>query len=327
MAVLVSGGAGYIGSVCVERLLAAGEDVVVLDDLSRGHREALAPGARFVEGDLRRSADLDRAFAAAAVDCVMHFAAHSQVPESMADPGKYFGDNVGGGVALLEAMRRHGARDFLFSSTAAVYGSPRTIPIREDDPTEPTNPYGESKLMLETVLRWYGVRHGFRHVALRYFNAAGATETHGEDHEPETHLIPIVLDAAAGKREAVEVYGEDYETPDGTCVRDYIHVGDLAEAHRLALGVLRAGRTGVYNLGNGEGFSVRQVIETARKVTGREIRARVGPRRLGDPPVLVASSERARAELGWRPEHASLEAIVASAWRWRLEHPHGYRKG
>jgi UDP-glucose 4-epimerase len=326
MAVLVTGGAGYIGSVCVEHLLGSGEEVVVFDNLSRGHREAVPDGARFFEGDLLSPEDLEGVFASARFDCVMHFAAHSQVPESMSDPGKYFGDNVGGGVAILEGMRRHNVPAFLFSSTAAVYGTPHSIPIREDDPTVPTNPYGESKLMLETVLSWYARLHSIRSVRLRYFNAAGATADRGEDHDPETHLIPVVLEAAAGKRAAVEIYGEDYGTKDGTCVRDYIHVSDLAEAHRLALLKLRAGGSGVFNLGNGAGFSVREVIETARRVTGRDIPVRVGPRRPGDPPALVASSERASAELGWTAKRADLAEIIESSWRWSRAHPEGYGK-
>lgn len=318
MRVLVTGGAGYIGSVVAERLLEAGHDVVVLDNLSRGHRDAVPERARFVPGDLREAAGVRDALTGSAVTAVVHMAADALVGESMADPARYYGNNVGGALALLEAMRGAGVGILVFSSTAAVYGEPARQPIEEGDPTRPTNPYGETKLAVERALGWYGLAYGLRSISLRYFNAAGATERRGERHDPETHLIPLVLQAAAGQRPAVTVFGDDYPTRDGTCVRDYVHVADLADAHVRALEALAAGHgTAAYNLGcGGEGYSVAEVIEVARRITGRTIPVEMGRRRPGDPAVLVASSARITGELGWRPARQDLAVIVESAWRW-----------
>jgi UDP-glucose 4-epimerase len=322
--VLVTGGAGYIGSVVVEELLRDGHAVVVYDSLAKGHRGAVAPEAAFVEGDLRDGDRLRAALRGHAVEAVVHMAADSLVGESVQDPAKYYRNNVGAGLALLDAMRDVGVARLVFSSTAAVYGEPAKQPIEESDPTAPTNPYGETKLAFERALAWYAPAYGLRYASLRYFNAAGATARCGEVHSPETHLIPLVLQAAAGQQPHVTVFGEDYPTRDGTCVRDYIHVVDLARAHVLALGILDE-RSAIYNLGcGGEGYSVREVIETARGVTGREVPLRMGPRRAGDPAVLIASSDRIKRELGWRPAHQDLRAIVASAWAWLQAHPQGY---
>ena len=326
MAVLVTGGAGYIGSHCVAALLARGERVVVVDNLSQGHRAAVLGGTLCV-GDLRDASFLDDVFRGHDVESVVHFAAHSLVGESMRDPAKYYHNNVYGTLCLLEAMRRHGVGRIVFSSTAAVYGEPETVPIPESAATRPTNAYGATKLAIEEMMRWFDAAYGIRYISLRYFNAAGAHEggAIGEDHNPETHLVPIVLAVALGKRPHVEIYGDDYPTADGTCVRDYIHVDDLAEAHLLALDRLRAGAgSGVYNLGTGRGYSVREIIETARRVTGHPIPAVVTARRPGDPAVLIASSEKARRELGWRPRRESVEDVVRSAWRWHRSHPDGY---
>jgi UDP-glucose 4-epimerase len=324
--VLVVGGAGYIGSHMVKDLLQAGCEVVTLDNLSRGHR-ALVPGGEFVEGDLGDARALDGIFSRRRIDAVMHFAAFSLVGESVADPLPYYRNNVANTVTLLDRMREHGISRFIFSSTAAVYGEPDRVPIAEDHPCAPTNPYGESKLAVEHLLRDCAAAYGLRFVALRYFNAAGADAdgTLGERHQPETHLIPIVLQTATGERERVTIFGEDYPTADGTCIRDYVHVTDLAQAHRLALESLMAGAAGgTYNLGNSKGYSVRQVIETARRVTGRPIPATAAERRPGDPAVLVADSTRVRRELGWKPRYEDLEAIIGTAWRW---HQREHRRG
>jgi len=326
MNVLVTGGAGYIGSVVCERLAAEGHAATVVDDLSTGHREAVPSGVELGVADLRDRAGLAAALQGRRFDAVVHLAASSLVGESMEDPGKYFENNVGGGVNLLEVSRALGADRFVLSSTAAAYGEPESVPIREDSPARPTNPYGESKLQFERILSWYERLHGLRWVALRYFNAAGASEARGEDRDHETHLIPLVLRAAASGGE-VKMFGDDYPTPDGTCVRDYIHVLDLADAHVRALDAMDRGITGVFNLGNGEGFSVREVVRAAERVTGRSIRAAVAPRRPGDPATLIASSEKARTVLGWRPAHAELETIIRSAWDWSQRHPDGYRSG
>jgi UDP-glucose 4-epimerase len=318
MRVLVTGGAGYIGSVVSEHLLERGHEVVVYDNLVTGYREAVPAAATFVEGDLLDGPRLFGALARPRVDAVVHMAAAALVGESVRDPGKYYRANVVAGLALLEAMRAAGTGVLVFSSTAAVYGEPARQPIAETDPTLPTNPYGESKLAFEKAVGWYERAWGIRHVSLRYFNAAGATERLGERHQPETHLIPLVLRAAAGEGDEVTVLGEDYPTRDGTCVRDYVHVADLADAHRLALDALVSGRpSAVYNLGcGGQGYSVAEVLEVAREVTHRPIPARVGARRPGDPAVLVASSELIERELGWRPARQHLADIIRSAWTW-----------
>ena len=328
MAILVPGGAGYIGSHTVAELLDAGEEVVVVDNLLKGHKEAVL-GGKLHQGDLRDGEFLDKVFSENEIEAVIDFAAFSLVGESVSEPLAYYNNNVLATMVLLEKMRDYGIKYIVFSSTAATYGEPDNIPILETDRTEPTNPYGETKLAVEKMLKWCDVAYGIKYTCLRYFNAAGAHESGriGEDHTPETHLIPIVLQAALGQREAVYIFGEDYNTPDGTCIRDYIHVTDLADAHILALNRLRnGGDSTVYNLGNGMGFSVKEVIETARKVTGRPIRAEVSGRRPGDPAVLVASSEKIKKELGWKPKYTSLESIIESAWKWHSTHPDGYKK-
>jgi len=322
--VLVSGGAGYIGSVTAERLQAAGHQVSVVDNLSRGHRAAVADGTPFEVLDVRQREALTGWLRAQRVECVMHFCASSLVGESMQDPGAYFDNNVGGMIQLLEAMVAAGVPRMIFSSTAATYGEPEEVPIPETAPVRPTNPYGESKAISERLLEWYRRIHGVRYAALRYFNAAGASAERGEDHDPETHLIPLALRAAAGEMEALAVFGRDYPTPDGTCIRDYIHVLDLADAHIRALERLDDLDEAVFNLGNGEGYSVLEVIAAVEAVTERKVPLRDAPRRPGDPARLVASAQRARRVLGWEPGHARLEQIVADAWRWKQRHPHGY---
>lgn len=324
MRILVTGGAGYIGSIVAGELLMAGDEVIVVDNLAQGHRAAVPRQAAFEQGDLRDGAFLDRVFAAYRPDAVLHFAANSLVGESVAEPMRYFRNNVGGGIVLLETMMAHDVGKIILSSTANLFGSPMRIPIAEDEPIAPGSPYGETKHILERMLAWLDATVGMRYAALRYFNAAGATEERGEDHRPETHLIPIVLQVALGKRDHVQIYGDDYPTRDGTCVRDYIHVVDLALAHILALRALDQGSC-VYNLGNGRGFTVREVIETARRVTGRPIPAVVGPRRPGDPAELVAASDKIARELGWRPRFPDLETIVGTAWEWHRRYPDGYR--
>ena len=321
MKVFLTGGAGYIGSVAAEYLLDAGHDVLVFDNLGRGHRQALDGRAVFVEGDLLDADTVRGAMADFGPDAVMHFAAFALVVESMSDPALYFRNNVTGGINLADAMLRNGVARIIFSSTCATYGQPDRVSITEDTPQAPTNPYGESKLIFEKILSWYREREGMQPVFLRYFNAAGATERYGEDHDPETHLIPIVLRAAQGRREKVLVYGDDYDTPDGTCLRDYIHIVDLAEAHALAL---TTEHSGAFNLGNGNGYSVKEVIATAREVTGREIPVEMAPRRPGDPPRLIAAADRARDVLGWKPRYPALRDIVATAWAWHQQHPDGY---
>lgn len=325
MRVMVTGGAGYIGSVVTEELLRGGDEAVVYDSLYKGHREAVVESAAFVKGDLLDTATLRDTLKQHRVEAVVHMAADSLVGESVKEPAKYFRNNVLGGLSLLDAMREAGVKHLVFSSTAAVYGEPAKQPIEETDPTEPTNPYGETKLAFERALRWYEGAYGLRYVSLRYFNAAGATGRCGERHDPETHLIPLVLQAAAGLRPNVTVFGNDYPTPDGTCVRDYIHVVDLARAHVLALHALARGHpSSIYNLGcGGDGYSVQQVIDTARRVTGKDIPVTMGQRRPGDPAVLIASSERIIRELGWRPAQQQLDAIIESAWRWMQQHARG----
>lgn len=324
MRVLVTGGAGYIGSVVAEELIGDGHEVVVYDDLRKGRRAAVVEGAEFIEGDLMNGELLRRAFREHGIEAVVHMAADSLVGESMEKPAKYYRNNLVAGLALADAMLEADVKRLVFSSTAAVYGEPAKQPIEETDPTAPTNPYGETKLAYERALRWYEAAYGLRYASLRYFNAAGATRRCGEQHDPETHLIPIILQAAAGRRARVEIYGDDYPTKDGTCVRDYIHVVDLARAHILALSILDE-RSAVYNLGcGGDGYSVREVIDAAREVTGRDVSARVGPRRAGDPAVLVAASEKIRRELGWQPRFQDLREIIGSAWEWMQAHPRGY---
>jgi len=334
MRVLVTGGAGYIGSVSVEALLAAGHDVIVLDDLSTGRRAAVPAAARLRVGSYGDEALVGGLLESERVDAILHCGARSLVGESVRDPARYYRDNVAGGINLLEAARRAGVTRLVFSSSAAVYGTPDTSPIPEDSDPHPINPYGETKRAFEGALAWYGAAYGLRSVALRYFNAAGASDRCGEDHDPETHLIPTVLLAALGRVE-LTVFGDDYPTPDGTCVRDYIHVEDLAQAHLLALEATAPGdpRTGpaegkavslICNLGGGEGFSVREVLDAAERLVGRKIDHRIGPRRTGDPAVLVASSARARSVLGWKPGKGSLEQMIGSAWAWRQRYPDGY---
>lgn len=316
MRVLVTGGAGYIGSVVSEQLVNDGHEVVVYDNLSKGHRDAVVAGARLVEADLLDADTLRRTLDGNRVEAVIHMAAFSLVGESVAAPSKYYHNNVVAGLVLLDTMRECEVKRIVFSSTAATYGEPEAQPIFESAPTNPTNPYGETKLAIERAMRWYEQAYGIRYASLRYFNAAGASEKCGEDHDPETHIIPITLQVAAGKRSHVEIYGEDYPTADGTCVRDYIHVIDLARAHILALDILDE-RSAIYNLGcGGAGYSVRDVIDTARRVTGKEIPIRMGPRRPGDPAVLIASSDKIKQELGWQPQFQDLELIIESAWRW-----------
>jgi UDP-glucose 4-epimerase len=315
-----------VGSTSVEPLVAAGHRVTVYDNLSTGHRDSVVDGASLVIGEIRDFGHLEQVLRDRRIDAVLHCAAKSLVSESMSDPGVYYRNNVTGGVTLLEAMKSAGVTRLVFSSTAAVYGEPRRVPIAEADRTDPINPYGATKLAFEGAMRWFAAAHGFRAISLRYFNVAGATERNGEDHEPETHLIPLILRVAAGEAGHVQIYGQDYSTPDGTCIRDFVHVRDLASAHLLALEATGEGDQSleVYNLGSAAGFSVREVVEAARKVTGRPIPARVLKRRTGDPPVLVASSRRARRELGWHPRNSSLEQMLADAWVWRLSHPSGY---
>ena len=328
MAVLVLGGAGYIGSHTVYELIEAGRDVVVADNLLTGFRAAVHPKARFYELDIRNRAALDQLFQREHIEGVIHFAASSQVGESMEQPLKYYDNNLWGTICLLESMVAHGVDRIVFSSTAAVYGEPERIPILEADKTEPTNCYGETKLAMEKLMGWTSRAHGLRYVALRYFNACGAHPSGaiGEAHNPETHLIPLILQVPNGQRTQVSIFGEDYPTQDGTCVRDYIHVCDLAQAHVLALNYLLAGgENNVFNLGNGVGFSVKEVLETARQVTGHPIPAQAAPRRAGDPAQLVASAERAKSILGWQPKYHRLETIVSTAWDWHKKHPNGYQ--
>ena len=325
--VLVAGGAGYIGSTVAAELLKAGRRVVVLDDFCKGHREALPGGCTVVEGAVQDGALLDRVIKEHRPGAVMHFAAFIEAGESMRDPGLFFRNNTFGSLSLLEAMVRNGVERLVFSSTAAVYGTPEQVPITEDARLCPTNAYGESKLLVERMLDWFGRIHGLKCASLRYFNAAGNTPERGEHHEPESHLIPILLEVALGQRERAAIFGTDYPTPDGTCVRDYVHILDLASAHLLALEALERQEGAerlIYNLGNGQGFSVRQVVDTVRRVTGHPIPVVESPRRPGDPALLVASSEKIRKELGWEPRFPALEEIVASAWEWRRRHPRGY---
>ena len=321
MNVFVTGGAGYIGSICAEALLNAGHQVTVYDDLSEGHRSAVDGRARFVLGQPNVSGNILDAIKAARPEAIMHFAASALVGESMTNPGKYFHNNVANGLKLLDAAVECGVKKFVFSSTCATYGPPDRLPMTEDLPQRPINPYGESKLMLEKILQWYRKIHGLEFIAFRYFNAAGASQRFGEHHRLETHLIPNVLRVALGQNPHCEIFGTDYPTPDGTCIRDYIHILDLAQAHILGLA---AGKEGFYNLGNGDGYSVRQVIRACESITGKTIPVVAKPRRPGDPPKLVADATKAAEQLGWRPALPNLEDIVATAWRWHQAHPHGY---
>jgi UDP-glucose 4-epimerase len=321
MNVFVTGGAGYIGSICVEELINAGHTVTVLDNLSEGHRGAIDSRARFIQGNLGDPELINRSLSEVRPEAIIHFAAHALVGESMENPGKYFRNNVGYGLELLDAAVKNGVKKFVFSSTCATYGPPDRVPMTEDLPQRPINPYGESKLMFEKMLEWYRKIYALEFVAFRYFNAAGASQKFGEDHRIETHLIPNVLKVPLGKADHCDIFGTDYPTPDGTCIRDYIHIVDLAQAHILAMA---PGKQGFYNLGNGEGYSVREVIRMCEKVSGVKIPANEKPRRPGDPPRLVASAERAFKELGWKPKFPRLEEIVTTAWEWHKAHPNGY---
>ncbi|EHS87217.1 UDP-glucose 4-epimerase [Limosilactobacillus gastricus PS3] len=327
MSILVAGGAGYIGSHMVKQLVESGEEVVVADNLSTGHKKAINPKAKFYYGDIRDRAFLDRIFVNEDITAVVHFAAFSIVPESMQEPLKYFDNNTGGMITLLEAMRDFKVKYIVFSSTAATYGIPETMPIKETDPQQPINPYGLSKLMMEKMMAWADEAYGIKFVALRYFNVAGAAAdgTIGEDHGPETHLVPIIMQVAQGKRAELSIFGDDYNTPDGTNVRDYVHVMDLADAHILALKYLEAGNpSNAFNLGSSTGFSNKEMLEAAREVTGQEIPAKIAPRRPGDPDSLVAASDKAREVLNWQPKYDDVHDIIATAWQWHSTHPKGY---
>lgn len=329
MAILVLGGAGYIGSHTVYELIDAGRDVVVADNLLTGFRAAVHPKARFYQLDIRDRSALDELFTKEKIEGVIHFAASSQVGESMSDPLKYYDNNLHGTMVLLQAMVAHGVDKIVFSSTAATYGEPERVPILETDRTDPTNCYGETKLAMEHMMRWVSRAHGLKYVALRYFNACGAHPSGaiGEAHNPETHLIPLILQVPNGQREKISIFGDDYPTKDGTCIRDYIHVSDLAQAHILALDhLLQGGESDVFNLGNGVGFTVKEVIDVARAVTGHPIPAETCPRRAGDPAQLIASSKKAVEQLGWEPKYNDLNTIIASAWKWHSAHPRGYEE-
>ncbi len=328
MSVLVCGGAGYIGSHMVAELLKNNEDVIVLDNLQKGHKDAVL-GGKLMIGDLRDNEFMDKVFKENEIESVIQFAADSLVGESVGNPLKYYNNNVVSTLCLLNKMKEYDVKKIVFSSTAATYGEPESIPILESDKTNPTNPYGETKLAVEKALKWADNAYGIKYTALRYFNAAGAIDdgSIGEDHNPESHLIPIVLQAALGKRDGISIFGDDYKTEDGTCVRDYIHVTDLAKAHVLALKKMRnGGESGIYNLGNGNGFSVKEVIDISREVTGVDIKAKVEARRPGDPAVLIASAEKAKRELGWNPEYTDLSGIIETAWNWHKNHPNGFDK-
>ncbi|CUO22627.1 UDP-glucose 4-epimerase GalE [Sarcina ventriculi] len=328
MAILVCGGAGYIGSHMVAELLAQNKEVIILDNFEKGHEDAIL-GGKIYKGDLRDKNILDKIFTENHVEAVIDFAAYSLVGESMVEPLKYFNNNVSGTISLLEAMKKYGVKYIVFSSTAATYGEPENTPILEDDKTIPTNAYGESKLLVEKILKWCDTCYGIKFTVLRYFNAAGAhiNGKIGEDHSPETHLIPLILQVALNKRDEIMIFGDDYKTKDGTCVRDYIHVSDLASAHLLALNrLIDGGESRIYNLGNGTGFTVKEVIEVARKVTNHPIPAKIAPRRAGDPAILIASSDKAISELNWKPKFNSLETIIETAWKWHSSHIDGYSK-
>jgi len=319
MAILVVGGAGYIGSHMAAVLVESGVETIVLDNLIKGHKKAVWPGAKFYEGTMQDATLLDKIFTENTVTCVVHFAAHTSVPESMDAPAMYFDNNTVGTFVLLENMRKHGVKNIVFSSTASVYGMPDTIPVTEEAIPHPINPYGESKLATERMLKWYGQAYGIKYIAFRYFNVAGAHESGliGENHDPETHLIPIVIKTAQGEFEELKIYGDDYPTPDGTCIRDYVHVTDLADAHMLAVKRLESGgESAIYNLGSGSGFSNKEIVDSVKKVTGIDFVVNIEERRPGDPPVLIASSEKARRELGWNPTRTDMENIIRTAWNW-----------
>lgn len=327
--ILVCGGAGYIGSHAVRQLIDRNEEVIIVDNLETGHEDAIHPQAKFYKVDIRNEEELDNVFTENKIDEVIHFAANSLVGESMSNPLKYYNNNVHGTEVLLKVMIKHDVKKIVFSSTAATYGEPNNIPIIESDLTNPTNAYGETKLAMEKMMKWADVSHGVKYISLRYFNVAGAHESGeiGEDHNPETHLIPLILQVPLGKREFISIFGDDYDTHDGTCIRDYIHVTDLADAHILAVHKLREGsNSNIYNLGSGNGFTVKEMIEAARKVTGHPIPAKVCERRAGDPAKLVAASQKARTELGWEPKLENVEAMISSAWKWHQNHPDGFLK-
>ena len=329
MTIAVLGGAGYIGSHAVDQLIKKKYDVIVIDNLQTGHKEAIHEKARFYKGDIRDKAFLSTVFDKESIEGILHFAANSLVGESMEEPLKYFNNNVYGTQVVLEAMQQHNIKNIVFSSSAATYGEPKEIPIDETAETTPENPYGETKLMMEKMLKWCDKAYGMKYVALRYFNVAGAKldGSIGEDHKPESHLIPLILQTALGQREKISIFGDDYNTPDGTCIRDYVHVVDLIEAHILALEYLKAGNeSNTFNLGSSTGFSVMEMVETARQVTSKDISASIEARRAGDPSTLIASSEKAKEILGWNPQHTDIEDIIASAWNWHVHHPSGYTK-
>ena len=325
MRILVTGGAGYIGSITTEQLILKGYDVVVFDNLFQGHRDAVHPEAAFVKGDLADREAVEKIFVDYPIDAIMHFASYTLVGESVAKPFLYLGDNTRNGLNLLETAVAHGVRKFILSSTANLFDDPREIPIKEDERIVPGSPYGEGKYLLERILNWLDQTVDLKYAALRYFNAAGASERFGEDHDPETHLIPLVLQVASGKRDYIEVFGNDYPTKDGTCIRDYIHVIDLAQAHILALEALDEGSR-KYNLGNGKGYSIKDVIQTVEEITGKDVPTVIGQRRQGDPAELIAGSESIRNELGWQPQYTDLRSIIESAWNWHQQHPNGYSK-
>lgn len=327
MSILVLGGAGYVGSHAVYQLIDAGNDVVVVDNLQQGHEEAVHPNATFYKGDIRDRTFLQSVFEKETIDAVIHFAANSLVGVSMETPLEYYDNNVFGTQVVLEMMKANNVKYIVFSSTAATYGEPLQVPITEDMPTVPTNTYGETKLAMEKMMKWTEIAHGIKYVSLRYFNVAGARTTGeiGEDHNPETHLIPVVLQAALGKREFITIFGEDYDTPDGTCIRDYVHVEDLIDAHILALNYLQnGGESNIFNLGSNSGFSVKEIVETAKEITQREIPVKIGERRAGDPSTLIASSTKAKEVLGWEPKRTAIQDIIKDAWNWHVNHPNGY---
>ncbi|MCL2405455.1 MAG: UDP-glucose 4-epimerase GalE [Defluviitaleaceae bacterium] len=329
MAILVTGGAGYVGSHTVAALVERGVETIVVDNMVKGHKQAVWPGVKLYEGDLQDVPFMDKVFTENTVTAVIHFAAFSLVAESVENPAKYYDNNVAGTLQLLKSMNKHNVKSIIFSSTASTYGNPEVIPVTEEATESPINPYGESKLAVERMLKWFDGAYGIKHVILRYFNVAGAHESAkiGEDHEPETHLIPMILQTALGKRESFDLYGDDYPTPDGTCIRDYIHIMDLADAHILALQKLENEPTSaLYNLSSGSGFSNKEILEAARRITGIDIPVRFAPRRAGDPPVLVASSDKIKRELGWNPTRTHIDNIIRTAWAWHSANPNGYNK-